>query len=408
MPGLARFALTMIFAAQVMNAAPTVSKTPSKPFVLFMGADIAVEKDQTMHPVEDVTSTSFVIKPRGRPVTVSLEGRANLHISEALKIARTSVDVEGLVAERAYATNNDPFEKLVQAYSLRAGEEAVADLARGRAVVASSAAVGAGNAFANADTPESLAAANAGAAAAQANQQGAETAALQALNTPINSVFDTGAQVNKMGLAEGNFDAIRLSFDVISDKDLAQPYYAFIAQIRDRDSKPGQVRKWAFVKSLGTISASVIRKVNVYRSGLPPGYILESYEVHLYNGAEELATNLSRKRVLITAEEAMDFRVVEYIGANKGRTLPASPVFATLPIETRTALTPAQLSGICYVRVAKDGRVIVVSRDGDGKQPLKDPALDLVLKTLRFKPALEAGKPIESTIPLSLAEFAAL
>ena len=35
---------------------------------------------------------------------------------------------------------------------------------------------------------------------------------------------------------------IRLSFAVTSDKDLAHPYYAVIAQIRDPGSKPGQVR----------------------------------------------------------------------------------------------------------------------------------------------------------------------
>ena len=406
MPGLARFALAVILIAPMVNAAPADSKTPSKPFVLFMGADIAVEKDKAMLPVEDVTATALVIRPGGKRMTVPLEGNTNMRINESLKIARASLEVEGLKAERAYATNSDPFDRLVQAYSLRAGEEAVADLARGRAVVASSAAVGAGNSFATANTRESLAEAIAGAAAAQANQQGAETAALQALNSPINQAFDTGAQVNKMGLAEGSFDAIRLSFDVISDKDLAQPYYAFIAQIRDPNSKPGEVRKWACVKSLGTINAGVIRKVNVYRSGLPPGYILESYEVHLYNGAEELATNLSRKRVPITAEEAIEFRIIEYVGANKGRTLPAAPVNAAFAGEVTAALTPAQLSETCYVRVAKDGRVIAAFRDASGTQPFPDPKIVAALKTLQFKPALEVGRPIESIVPLDLGQFA--
>jgi hypothetical protein len=73
--------------------------------------------------------------------------------------------------------------------------------------------------------------------------------------------------------------------------------------------------------------------------------------------------------------------------------------------DLRAALNPAQLSETCFVRVAKNGRVAAAFHDKAGKQPLQDPALESALKTLRFKPALEAGKPVESVAPVRLGKI---
>jgi hypothetical protein len=238
-----------------------------------------------------------------------------------------------------------------------------------------------------------------------ADQQAqAEAALTQTYNTPGSEVYDVGAQSSEAGTRESKqlFDAIRLSFDVTSEKDLTQPYYAVIAQIRERDSKPGQVRKWAYVKSLGPMQAGVPKSVSAFQAGLPPGYILEDYEVHLYNQGEELATNLSRKRVPLTDDEALEFQIIEYVAANKGRSLPAAPLGPTLSGRIRATGPAAQSGEVCYVRVARDGRVTAAYRDPDGKQPLADPALEAALRAVRFQPALEAGKPVESVVAVNL------
>ncbi|MES1168061.1 MAG: hypothetical protein ABUL61_02710, partial [Oleiharenicola lentus] len=195
------------------------------------------------------------------------------------------------------------------------------------------------------------------------------------------------------------------SFDVSTEKDLKQPYYGVIALIREPDSKPGQVRKWAYVQALGPLSAGTVRHVLVYQSGFTPGYILEGCEVHLYNGPEELSTNISRKRVPLTDAEALEYRIVEYIGNNKGRTLPATLAIDTLTGEARFSLTKTQLDETYYVRVAKTGEAAAMFRDQAGQKPLQDPPVETVLKTLRFKPALKDGKPVESIAPVNLGQL---
>ena len=394
-------------AAAASSQPPTADASgpggaPPKTHVLFIGADIAVEKDKVFHPVEDVTGNALVIKPGGQPVNVPLGPSTRLQINESLKIAATSVAISDLKTERAYTSGADPFQQLSQVVSLANEQYAEADFARIQAANANAGVMGAAVfAAANAGNPDIAGEAAAALGQAQGIAAQGNAAVAQAYENP-SQTYDIGAEANKREGGQ-SFDAIRCSFKITPEKDLAKPYYAVIALIRESGSKPGQVRKLVYLESLRPMTAGVPRKVTVYQGGLPPGYILEGCEVHIYDRGGELATSLSRKRVPLTDEEALDFQVIEYIGANPGRTLPAAP--ATFTRDLRPSLTPAQLNETCYVRVAKDGRVAKAFSDAAGQLPLRDPALESALKALRFKPALDAGKPIESTARITLGNL---
>lgn len=403
---LAQLGLGTAFAADA-DTSSTTAAAP-KTHVLFMGANISVEKNKAFYPVADVTPTALLIEMDGKQVQVPQSGGVNLLINESLKLAVASVDVANLEAERAYAPGSDPFRKVAQSAALAAGETAVADLAHGEVMQADTQVMGA-HIVLNAvrGTPNEWMG-QAAVAEAEGKQLEAQTKMTQIYNTPTTQTADVSARAAEASseLSQELFDAIRLSFEVTADRDLKQPYYAVIAQIRERDAKPGHVRKWAYVKTLGTMQAGEKTSVTVYQGGLPRGYILEGTEVHLYDRGQELATNLSRKRVPLTDDEAMDFRIIEYVGANKGRTLPAMPAITALSGDVRATVTPAQLAQKCYVRVAKDGRVTATFRDAAGKKPLEDPVLDSALKSVRFNPALQAGKPVESIVAFNLGELA--
>ena len=385
---LVQLSLGNTFAARPEPAvnAPAAPKT----HVLFMGADIALEKDQVFSPVEDVTERELVIKPGGKLVKVPTAQCVNFNISEVLRISPTGVGIDDLKFDRAYTPGTDPYVKFAHNAALAADVSAAPGIARGNLLRMQMA----GGASPDAGYQQQI-------ATAQSGVDAAELASSR-------DIFDVGSQSALAGSEAMRelFDAIRLSFAVTSDKDLAHPYYAVIAQIRDPGSKPGQTRRWAYLRSLGSMSAGESRKVNLYQGGFPPGFILEHCEVHVYNHGEELATNLSRKRVPLTDAEALEYRIIEYVGAHKGRTLPASLATTMLAREVRATLTPAQLSQTCYVRVAKDGRVAAAFRDAAGHQPLQDPALESALKTFRFEPALETGKPVESIALINLSQLA--
>jgi hypothetical protein len=208
-------------------------------------------------------------------------------------------------------------------------------------------------------------------------------------------------------LAQELFDAIRLNFELKSPRPLARPYFIFIAQFREPDAKPGVVRKWVMAKSLDALEANEPLRVDLTQGGFPPGFVLENSSLHLYNEGVELATAVSRKRVDITEDEAMQYHIVEYVGAKKGQTVPARPMATKLSREQRDQVVPGQFSETYYVRVTKQGVVNAVFLEPDGKRPVQDAKLEAVMKTLRFYPALQAGKPVEAIAPVKLGNLTA-
>ncbi|MDQ5979458.1 MAG: hypothetical protein QG602_2432 [Verrucomicrobiota bacterium] len=373
--------------------------------VIFMGADLAAENDRVYHPVVDVTAASLVIRTGDKTVRLPIALTDNLRIIEELKLTETSVALDDLKAERAYSAETDPAAQLARTAALAAGQTAVVDLANAEVRRASLQVAGAGAMVAGAGNPEDAAAAARTMSAAQGAQAAAESTLNQALSTPNSQVYDVGAQSTRL-TAEENYDAIRVSFAITPETDLAQPYFGLIALVRDPGNRTAQARKWVYMQPLGALGAGETRRVTVYRSGFPPGYELEGCEVHVYEGGRELATSLSRRRVEITEEEALSYRVFEYIGANKGRTLPAALVTTTLATEAWASVSKLQLEQTHHVRVAKDGSVTAAFGDAAGKKPVTDAALAAVLKSLRFNPALAAGKPVESIAPVVLGGLA--
>jgi hypothetical protein len=367
----------------------------TKPYVLFMGADVTVQKDKDFDPIEEVTNSVIVTSSHGKPVNVALEHGVSLQVRENLKLSASGASISGLKTARAYSPAVDPFRTLEGFNSAASGANDIVDLARGQLLL---------------DHEKLDATADGtGSSAIQAQQiLAADQAAVdQATTEADHDIGMLPIAEAKVGATDsgGKYDAIRVSFAVTPKRDLPKAYVAVIAQIQDPADKSGQSKPWVHLQSLGAISAGETRKVNVYEEGMPSGYTLGKCEVHLYDGPNELATDISSKRVMLTEDEAMTFRVIEYVADNKGRSLPAVP--ATFVSDLRPSLSPAQLNQACYVRVAKDGKVAATFGDKDGTQPLQDPELDAALKGLRFKPAIESGKPVESIVAIRLGMITA-
>ncbi len=407
-----RITSRLILVSTLQTAAVAAEPTPvsagadaSATHVLFMGVELAAEKGRVYYPVVGVTAASVVIAPEGKPVRLPLAQTSNLRVTDSLKLADAKVGLDHFKFERAFSADADPTAQLARTASLAAGQTALVDLANADLRRANLQVAGASGAVAGAGNPEDMADARRALSSAQSVQSSAEANLNQALATPNSQVYDVGAQSARLS-GEENYDAIRVSFAVTAESDLAQPYCGIIARFRDPGSRPDQVRPWVYLHPLSPMLAGETRRVTVFQSGFPPGYSLEGCDVHVYDGAKELATPLSPRRVPLSDEEARDYRVIEYIGAHKGRTMPAALVTTTLRLDAWASLTRSQLEETCHVRVAKDGRVTGTFRDAEGKKPLPDAALAAVLKTLRYNPALVAGKPVESIVPVVLGGLA--
>jgi hypothetical protein len=116
-----------------------------------------------------------------------------------------------------------------------------------------------------------------------------------------------------------------------------------------------------------------------------------------------VATNLSDKRVDLTADDALRYLTLCYITKHAKETRDAEPLRIAFPGDFKQQSRPAWLEKPVYLTVASDGIVRKASADQAGAA--LDPYLDSVVAKFRFAPALKEGKPVESVVAFSLGEY---
>lgn len=381
---------------------------PTRPYVLFMGADLAVQRDKRYYRVEDVIGSEFKISVGKKEFFVPTRNRAtDIKVNNSLKLAVGSVKLDGLESGPSYTPANDPMLKFVAASGAAGGAAAVRDLSYGRMIQAEISLAAAGNALSR--TPEGSASRGAvqGAFDAATREYAAGSRQAELGNEfTLSQQFDTTAYANQMAKekAEGNFDAMEVSFKISSPVELDDPYMVILFRFHERDAKPGDESLLIHAKALDPI-ASKPKYIRIKEGGLPRGFKYVDSEVHIYNRGEEVATNASSRRVELTRAEAQQYLVIEHIGAHKAAVLPASFVPGTLPLVRRQQLSLDQLNRTFYAKVSPDGTLLGAYLDESCSQPLEDAGTLAALGDAFFRPALDKGKPVEGTARLRLADF---
>jgi len=396
-------AARVLLAAASLVAVRALAETQdaTKTHTLFMGADIFVGRGKELCAVKDVVGTSWVVDVNGhRKVIPVSEGPLNIKVTPTLKLTEVSATVADFKNERGYSDVNDPNSRqagsLMRMADLQAGYQAQYNQASFLNMQAQS------DAAMGMNKPSS---GNAGHLPAGANQpvlnvlastaQGAEVAA----NGP-GSDFE---QIGDRGLPAG-FDAMEVRFAVSSERPLNDPYVVTITRFHPKGSVPGQVQNLVYAKSLHPIDAHA-QTVHLVEGGFPAGFEVQDFQFHLYNHGEEIATTVSSKRVSLTRDEAFEYVKMEYVGAHKGATLPPSPAMGRLPPEMPKLLADGKYGETYYVRVSRDGTGSDVFLDPSCTQKVEDGYLQSIIRSIRFKPALEQGRPVDGVAALKLGQL---
>lgn len=381
-----------------------VQPAPAKPYVLFMGADLAVQRDKKFHRVEDVVGSEFKIRIGKKEFFVPTRNRqTGLRVSHSLKLSGATVRLEGLQGGPAYTPANDPVRKMIAASGAAAGAAAVQDLAYGKMIQMSMIASESAMSANAGGSPQAVAAA----AEAEANyQQALRQAGEMSSIIQTSSQFNTGTYADQMQkeLAEGNYDAMEVSFKISSPVELEDPYMVILFKFRERDAKPGDEGMLIHAEAIEPVGPKP-KYIRVRQGGLPRGFKFLDSEVHIFNRGEEVATNASAKRVELSREEAQQYLVIEHIGANKGATVPATAVPGTLPPARLKTLSLDQAGRTYYARIGPDGSVAGLYADESCNLKIDDGPTLAVVNEVFFKPALVKGKPVEGVARVRLGEI---
>jgi hypothetical protein len=420
-------------AVTTMPAFNVEEAQSSKTHTLFMGADIAINLDKDLYHVRDVWGSNWVIDINGREKEISAkQAPLNLKITPNLKLTETSATIVGFKRVQAYSYANDPSVRLTrglnQSASMNNDLTAVAQNAQYR-VDAQTNREYAG--FAASDDQFS---ANAMMTTAQYAYSNSHSAGHDAAGFPnaspvapstVNNAFGTGdinvgrlataatsAAVQSVNgdepvgkIATSGMDAMDVEFDIRAGKPLHNPYVVTMTRFRTRGAKAGMVQNLVFAQSLHPIDEH-LSHVHFVEEGFPFDYDLIDFQLHIYDRGEEIATNIAADRVELTREEAFEYVKSEYIGAHLKDTLPATPAMARLPADLPAELAKGKYAAEFYVKVSKDGLADEAYSNPACTQRIDDPYLESVVRRIRFKPALNNGKPVDGVATLKLNKLA--
>jgi len=125
----------------------------------------------------------------------------------------------------------------------------------------------------------------------------------------------------------------------------------------------------------------------------------------LYANGQEVATNLSEKRLALTSDQAFQFFLIDYLSSHKGATLPPTAVLMTPRSEFRRQVENIPAHQMIHANVDKTGTIAMISMDAAGTQRLPA-ALESALQNVRFMPALEKGIPVDGRVKVTIAQLA--
>jgi len=253
-----------------------------------------------------------------------------------------------------------------------------------------------------------LAAAAGRAAADASNLERAETAlnSHQIAELQFGSAVAGGAAGRlkaDVDLEKEQFDAIEAEFVISSEKPLKEPFVVLIVRYLEKEGDPGTARNLVHARALNEIGTTP-KRIRIFKGGLPPGYKLEKYQIHLYDSGREIASDLASKQVPLTRDDAFTYMKIEYLSAHKGETLAAVPALGKVDHVAGPTLTDPQLNGVYFVKVSKEGLPLEAFTDEACSQPV-EAAVGAVVNGVRFYPALKKGEPVEGVARLVLNEL---
>jgi hypothetical protein len=382
--------LSCALAAAATMPSAAGAQTPAREYTLFEGANIAVNLDKSIYPVRDVFGASWVIDIDGKDQVVSAkQGPVNLKITPSLKLTEQSATIDGFKREAGYSFANDPAVKLTRGMSVAADVNAGAQAAANQASAVNPTNIGPSQA---------------------SNGSGDSEQVLQASTTRVNDAVQTAtaqaqaaAELDRNATSEG-YDAMNVEFEVSSPKPLKDPYIVTMVKFHPKGSAPGVIQSMVYAKALDPIDAHP-SKVKFEQDGFPFDYEVVDFQLHLYNHGVEVATNISPKRQEMNPDQAFDYVKTTYIASHKTATLPASPVMGELPPDLGSQVAAGKYGDPIYVKVSKDGLADQAYSDAACTAKIDDPYLAKVVQSIRFKPALEQGQPVDGIATVNLSRF---
>lgn len=365
--------------------------------VVFMGLDISLPVDGALLPVVDASSSSIEVLRDASRMRVPIAGQLNFKTSPEPKVSRGTIQLDDLKAVRVYSAGANPGREAADQQMLMASIETANQQAADRQL---------GSAINNAEGISRAETAGHPVSAADKALAGQQMAsAIRGLNTAYGTGFGGGFDPSALlfeAEGEGRFDAFEIAARISTPEPVDNAY----AVLRLIVTTPGDNRvpvitlKFFSLPKLGPEP----RRVVLQQAGLPPGFGVERYELHVYSNGREVATNLSSNRMDVRPDEAFQFLLLRHLAQHGKASRPIEAARDLIPADFRAHVAAEQMNRSVDLTVDADGHVTMI-RLQPVASSAHDASLEKAIRDLRFLPALLNGKPVAAQATFVLSEL---
>jgi hypothetical protein len=377
--------------------------TEPRDHTLFVGLDLLIPVGGKYYEILRIENNAAVIRVGGALQRVPFERIHGYQLRRVLKVGGILANLDHIQSGRAYTPLNDPTRAWHHRESELTGyeDDQVSNAAQNAMFNAYYNHNGAGEA---AELSGAFNAAQLGAPGAlYVEQPGGGVYWGKTVGNTSASLSDPGMYANQIQgeLAKNLFDAIEVSFEVSSPRELEDPYAVILAEFRESE-KATETARWIYIKPLAPIESYPTR-VHILQGGFPRGFALGKVQAYLYDRGREIPTSASANRASLTRTQVVKYAMAQYLAQHKGQTGPPTPMHDSAPAGLKDELDPSQLHQMDEVDVGPDGSVLRVSSPTDSGGVSR--SVEAAWKGLCFYPALKDGKPAAATVEARLSDF---
>jgi hypothetical protein len=367
-------------------------------YTVFLGLDLTLKQGAADCPVVAVAGGNFEILADGQTLRLPIkDGKFKTAFSP--RVGRRRLDLTHVRTRRTISTGNDPaWDGMAQQVMLQSLEAQAKEATEIQARELEAQAQ-----FAHAQEARGIDANAAGVEKQLAEARGNLDAAYS--STSFASVVQ-GANLTAdpdEGVG-GLFDSYRVDFEISAPIAVDDAYGVLRVIVRDpiNPRHPTPFIKFFELRPLETKP----RRVTVVVPNLPQGFAVEGYAVHIFAKGRELPTTVSKNQVEVSATEAHQFLVLQYLQHHHQDNLPVAIIPDMLPPELPALIAGDQTQPHATVDLAidHDGRVTAVQQTS-GIATTLSPELEAALREVRFLPALVNGNPVDGRGTFALSEF---
>lgn len=393
------FLFGMVLAAGFLPLLAAAQSTADNPternFVVYVGLDVAVQSGMEKATVVDSSEKSLTVLREGRREQVAFRD-AQFQLKMEPKLSRRQMTIDGLKGEAVYDPRTDPSRNALHEQMLMDSIQAHREQLATGAEYAALEIQRQTEYLAKQDNPSVT---QADVQRAQMMAQNASMARHDAQAVPVYSP----AARDVVGADDNHaFDSYEVTFRLSAPERRKELLGLLRMQVRapEAPAVSTAVLKFFTVRNVGPEP----RKVTVTQNGLPPGFAVDSYTIHLYEDGQEFPTNISENRMELNAAEAHQFLVLRHAHANQTASLPVTLISELVPADISERLSAIGPETRVELAIDQHGKVTEVR----SAYPQDDPQQTVLAAALRdvpFLPALQNGSAVASTGTFTVAEF---